>query len=54
MVMLNGSAVESGTVDGSQFHCPITGLEMSGRYRFVFFLTCGCVVSGIVPGRRWD
>jgi len=43
--MLNGSAVESGTVDGSQFHCPITGLEMSGRYRFVFFLTCGCVVS---------
>jgi len=45
VVMLNGSAVESGTVDGSQFHCPITGLEMSGRYRFVFFLTCGCVVS---------
>lgn len=50
VVMLNGSAVESGTVDGSQFHCPITGLEMSGRYRFVFFLTCGCVVSGKVQG----
>lgn len=45
VVMLNGSAVQAGAVDGTQFHCPITGLEMSGRYRFVFFLTCGCVVS---------
>jgi len=45
VVMLNGSAVQAGAVDGTQFHCPITGLEMSGRYRFVFFLTCGCCVS---------
>jgi len=51
VVMLNGSTTAAGAVDGttvvnsSQYHCPFTGLEMSGRYRFVFFLTCGCVVS---------
>lgn len=46
VTMLNGSSTVAGTEDGSPYHCPITGLEMNGRYRFVFFLTCGCVVSG--------
>ena len=44
--MLNGSSTVAGTEDGSQYHCPITGLEMNGRYKFIFFLTCGCVMSG--------
>lgn len=46
VTMLNGTSTVAGTEDGSPYHCPITGLEMNGRYRFVFFLTCGCVVSG--------
>jgi len=25
--------------------CPIIGLEMSGRYRFVYNVSCGCVLS---------
>merc|ERR1712176_650889 len=25
--------------------CPVIGLEMSGRYRFIYNWTCGCVVS---------
>lgn len=29
----------------SPFICPVTGLEMSGRYRFCFLWNCGCVVS---------
>lgn len=29
----------------SQFVCPTTGLEMSGRYKFYFLFTCGCVIS---------
>eukprot|EP01147_Barroeca_monosierra_P000420 gene420-7861_t len=29
----------------TQFECPITGLPMSGQHRFVFPVTCGCVVS---------
>ncbi|CAG5114214.1 Oidioi.mRNA.OKI2018_I69.chr2.g8278.t1.cds [Oikopleura dioica] len=45
VTMLNGTSTVAGTEDGSPYHCPITGLEMNGRYRFVFFLTCGCVVS---------
>ena len=46
VIMLNGSSTVAGTEDGSQYHCPITGLEMNGRYKFCFFLTCGCVMSG--------
>lgn len=45
VIMLNGSSTVAGTEDGSQYHCPITGLEMNGRYKFCFFLTCGCVMS---------
>lgn len=45
VIMLNGSSTVAGTEDGSQYHCPITGLEMNGRYKFIFFLTCGCVMS---------
>jgi hypothetical protein len=29
----------------SQYVCPVTGLEMSGIYRFVFLRGCGCVIS---------
>lgn len=29
----------------SCFICPVTGLEMSGRYRFCFLWNCGCVIS---------
>lgn len=29
----------------AQHSCPVTGLEMSGRYRFVFLRGCGCVIS---------
>ncbi|PIK55818.1 hypothetical protein BSL78_07306 [Apostichopus japonicus] len=29
----------------SLYVCPVTGLEMSGRYRFCFLWRCGCVVS---------
>ncbi|XP_076052029.1 replication termination factor 2 isoform X2 [Oratosquilla oratoria] len=29
----------------SEFMCPVTGLEMNGKYPFVFMWTCGCVVS---------
>jgi len=45
VIMLNGSSTVAGTEDGSMYHCPITGLEMNGRYKFIFFLTCGCVMS---------
>lgn len=27
------------------FVCPVTGLEMTGNFRFVFLWTCGCVFS---------
>ena len=27
------------------FICPVTGLEMNGRYRFSMLLQCGCVIS---------
>jgi hypothetical protein len=29
----------------SEFACPVTALEMSGRYRFVYLRGCGCVIS---------
>ncbi|KAF0987515.1 hypothetical protein HZS_6999 [Henneguya salminicola] len=29
----------------SQFICPISNLSMSGKYEFVFFWKCGCVIS---------
>ncbi|EGD75274.1 hypothetical protein PTSG_06927 [Salpingoeca rosetta] len=28
-----------------QFECPITGVPMNGRHRFVYPVTCGCVIS---------
>lgn len=28
-----------------QFCCPITGLEMNGKYKFMFSWQCGCVIS---------
>lgn len=29
----------------SSFFCPVVGLEMNGKYRFVYYRPCGCVVS---------
>lgn len=29
----------------AQHACPVTGLEMSGRYKFVYLRGCGCVIS---------
>ncbi|KII62777.1 Protein RTF2 [Thelohanellus kitauei] len=39
----NHTDVEIQTI--SQFVCPISGLEMNGKYKFVFFWSCGCVIS---------
>ncbi|KAK6623963.1 hypothetical protein RUM44_010819 [Polyplax serrata] len=29
----------------SPYICPVIGLEMNGKYKFVYFWSCGCVVS---------
>ncbi|KAK4303955.1 hypothetical protein Pmani_024080 [Petrolisthes manimaculis] len=29
----------------ARYVCPVTSLEMNGKYRFVFVWSCGCVVS---------
>lgn len=29
----------------AQFVCPISGLELNGKYKFFFILNCGCVLS---------
>jgi hypothetical protein len=39
----NGDSFED--AQSSEFICPVTGLEMTGVYRFVFLRTCGCVFS---------
>jgi hypothetical protein len=31
--------------DTSRFLCPITRLELNGRYRFVYLKSCGCLLS---------
>lgn len=32
--------------DGSApYICPISGLEMTGKFRFVFLWSCGCVLA---------
>lgn len=38
---------KEGSVDerACPYICPITGLEMSGKFRFVALWTCGCVFS---------
>nr|CAH8847708.1 unnamed protein product [Trichobilharzia regenti] len=33
------------TLDPQLFYCPVTGLEMSGIYPFVYLWGCGCVFS---------
>jgi hypothetical protein len=32
-------------MEKSRFVCPITRLELNGRYRFVFLKSCGCLLS---------
>jgi hypothetical protein len=39
---VGGDYVDHGN---AMFICPVIGLEMNGRWRFVFFWNCGCVVS---------
>lgn len=29
----------------AQFICPVLGIEMNGKFKFVFIWTCGCVMS---------
>lgn len=29
----------------AQFVCPISGLDVNGKYKFFYILTCGCVIS---------
>ncbi|XP_047985181.1 replication termination factor 2 [Leguminivora glycinivorella] len=31
--------------DSSPYICPISGIEMSGKFRFVFLWSCGCVLA---------
>eukprot|EP01137_Pigoraptor_chileana_P025546 Opistho-2@7365 len=44
-----GSQVESADKymdrQASKYVCPISGLEMNGRYKFCFLRSCGCVLS---------
>lgn len=40
--LIGGEAVDYGN---AMFICPVIGLEMNGRWRFVFYWNCGCVVS---------
>lgn len=41
------SKSDQGTESSSsqKFACPITNLEMNGKYKFCYLKTCGCVVS---------
>lgn len=41
------AAEKAGYVDRatSPYICPLTGLEVTGRFRFVFLWTCGCVFA---------
>ena len=32
-------------VQSAQYVCPVSGLEMSGIYRFAFLRSCGCVFA---------
>ena len=51
--MTENSAVSVGPSKGdsyldtevAEYVCPVVGLEMNGKYRFVFLWTCGCVFS---------
>ncbi|XP_053207131.1 replication termination factor 2-like [Panonychus citri] len=39
-------AVESGLyIQESQYICPVTTLEMNGKYKFCYLQACGCVIS---------
>ncbi|XP_037085684.1 replication termination factor 2-like [Pollicipes pollicipes] len=31
--------------EAAEFVCPVVGLEMNGKYKFVFLWSCGCVFS---------
>ncbi|XP_046919404.2 replication termination factor 2 [Dermatophagoides farinae] len=39
------ASTESNGTNDYKFVCPIVGLEMNGKYKFMYFRTCGCVVS---------
>lgn len=42
---LNLTSVVKEKEEDFQFACPVTNLAMNGSHKFVYFLTCGCVVS---------
>ncbi|KAH8875596.1 Protein RTF2 [Schistosoma japonicum] len=39
------STSSSDNLEPQSFYCPVTGLEMSGIYPFVYLWSCGCVFS---------
>lgn len=41
----NNSNQVSTNSNSTYFVCPITNLEMNGRYKFCYLLKCGCVLS---------
>jgi len=40
--LIGGESIDYGN---AMFSCPVIGLEMNGRWRFVFLWRCGCVFS---------
>lgn len=38
--------IDGAVGDGSApYICPISGLEMTGKFRFIFLWSCGCVLA---------
>ncbi|OTF72963.1 RTF2-like protein [Euroglyphus maynei] len=42
---LKDEKTDSNGANDYKYVCPIIGLEMNGNYKFMYFRTCGCVVS---------
>ncbi|CAM8979808.1 unnamed protein product [Rhodiola kirilowii] len=45
MVKIELVSIPGGESAGAMFHCPITGLEFNGKYKFFAIRTCGHVIS---------
>uniref|UniRef100_A0A7N0RFG1 Ubiquitin-like domain-containing protein n=1 Tax=Kalanchoe fedtschenkoi TaxID=63787 RepID=A0A7N0RFG1_KALFE len=45
MVKIELEMIPGGESAGAMFHCPITGLEFNGKYKFLAIRTCGHVLS---------
>ncbi|CAH8563136.1 unnamed protein product [Heterobilharzia americana] len=42
---LSSTSSPEGSQEPQVFYCPVTGLEMSGVYPFIYLWSCGCVFS---------